>query len=185
MHSNDEARRHRACRPGGCKPAALSRPYSATGWLVPTRFAAIIQPHLIHTPRPPHRPRCDRHPSSRPGPFSSKGHARRGLPMRARASSSPGELGRSDLLPIAQSHLKAEDPEVRFSAAWSTAVLSPKPEALSALATIAQSNSRHGSARSRRSCGGPILTPPRSGSGSSPKTALRCGSRCMARRGHR
>jgi uncharacterized protein (TIGR02270 family) len=54
-----------------------------------------------------------------------------------------GELGRLDLLPTAELFLKAEDLDVRFSAAWSAALLSAKPEALSALATIAQSARRH------------------------------------------
>jgi uncharacterized protein (TIGR02270 family) len=63
--------------------------------------------------------------------------------LRARSCRAVGELGRSDLLWATERELRAEDPEVLFSAAWSTAVLSPNPEALSALARIAQSDSRH------------------------------------------
>jgi uncharacterized protein (TIGR02270 family) len=63
--------------------------------------------------------------------------------LRSRALRAVGELGRMDLLLDAERHLKAEDLEVRFSAGWSAALLSGKPEALSALATVAQSDSRH------------------------------------------
>ncbi|HEY7636892.1 MAG TPA: TIGR02270 family protein [Gemmatimonadales bacterium] len=61
--------------------------------------------------------------------------------LRARALRAIGELGRMDLVPDAERYLKAEEPEVRFSGAWSVALLSGKPEALSALAGIAQSDS--------------------------------------------
>jgi uncharacterized protein (TIGR02270 family) len=77
------------------------------------------------------------------GPTLSQLAADEDWALRARALRAVGELGRVDLLPVAERHLKADDPEVRFSAAWSTAFLSAKPEALSALATIAQSDSRH------------------------------------------
>jgi uncharacterized protein (TIGR02270 family) len=63
--------------------------------------------------------------------------------VQARALRAVGELGRLDLLPEAERHLKSEHPEVRFSAAWSAVLLSGKPEALSALASIAQSDSHH------------------------------------------
>jgi uncharacterized protein (TIGR02270 family) len=63
--------------------------------------------------------------------------------LRARALRAVGELGRLELVPLVEQHVQADDPEVRFGAAWSAAVLSPKPETLSALATIAQSESRH------------------------------------------
>lgn len=59
--------------------------------------------------------------------------------VRARALLAVGELGRVDMLSLAERELKADDLEVRFSAAWSTALLSGNPEALSALATVAQS----------------------------------------------
>lgn len=63
--------------------------------------------------------------------------------LRARSYRAVGELGRSDLLWAVERELGAGDPEVLLSAAWSTAVLSPSPQALSALARIAQSDSRH------------------------------------------
>jgi uncharacterized protein (TIGR02270 family) len=63
--------------------------------------------------------------------------------LRGRSCRAVGVLGRSDLLWAVERELAAEDPEVLFSAAWSTAVLSPSPEALSALARIAHSESRH------------------------------------------
>jgi uncharacterized protein (TIGR02270 family) len=62
---------------------------------------------------------------------------------RARAFRAIGELGRTDLLPLAERELKAGDREVACAAAWTTALLSGKPEALSVLATIAQSSGRH------------------------------------------
>ena len=145
LHSNDEARRHRACDLAVANPLLSRGLISALGWLHFDQVRGQIHA-LISDPTPLGRRiglaataihRAD------PGPSLQKGTLDEDLPMRARALRALGELGRSDLLPIAQSHLKAEDPEVRFSAAWSTAVLSPKPEALSALATIAQSDSRH------------------------------------------
>ena len=63
--------------------------------------------------------------------------------LQARALRSVGELGRLDLLPLTDRYLTSEDPELRFSAGWSAAVLSGKPEALSALAAITESKCRH------------------------------------------
>jgi len=74
---------------------------------------------------------------SDPGPPLQKATLDQDLPLRTRALRAVGELGRLDLLPTVEGQLKADDSEVRFSAAWSTAVLSSNPEALSALATIA------------------------------------------------
>ncbi len=63
--------------------------------------------------------------------------------LRGRSCRAVGMLGRSDLLWAVERELASDDAEVLFSAAWSTAILSPSPEALSALARIAQSDSRH------------------------------------------
>jgi uncharacterized protein (TIGR02270 family) len=63
--------------------------------------------------------------------------------LRARALRAVGELGRLDLLPVVERYLNADDPEVRFSATWSSTLLSGKLEAMSGLGTIAQSHSRH------------------------------------------
>jgi uncharacterized protein (TIGR02270 family) len=63
--------------------------------------------------------------------------------LRARALRAAGELSRLDLLPLVERYLKADEAEERFAAAWSTALLAGKPEALSALAAIAQSKGRH------------------------------------------
>jgi uncharacterized protein (TIGR02270 family) len=54
-----------------------------------------------------------------------------------------GELGRIDLLPAVEPCIRADDPQPRFAASWATALLAGKPEALSALAAIAQSGSRY------------------------------------------
>jgi uncharacterized protein (TIGR02270 family) len=78
-----------------------------------------------------------------PGPAVTKALVDDDLPLRARGLRAVGELGRPELLPFVERHLTAEDYEVRFSAAWSAAVLSSEPEPLSALARIAQSDGRH------------------------------------------
>lgn len=63
--------------------------------------------------------------------------------LSARALRGIGELGRLDLLPLAEHYLQAENPHVRSCAAWSATVLSTQAEALGALAAIAQSKSPH------------------------------------------
>lgn len=78
-----------------------------------------------------------------PGPVLSAAVAGNDDRLMARALRAIGELGRLDLVAIAKRSLKADDGDVLFSAAWSTALLSGNPEALSALAAVAQSDSRH------------------------------------------
>ena len=64
--------------------------------------------------------------------------------LRARALRAVGELGRLDHLSLAGSHLKADNDEVRFSAAWSLALLSGDASALTVLRSIVESTApRH------------------------------------------
>ena len=118
---------------------------SALGWL-PFEHAASQMTHLLGSPSPTLRrigiAAAAIHRSD-PGPTLRSAIEDDDLPLRARAFRAVGELGRLDLLPIAERHLKTDDAEVSFSAAWSAAVLSTRPEPLGALAAIAQSESRH------------------------------------------
>jgi uncharacterized protein (TIGR02270 family) len=58
--------------------------------------------------------------------------------LRARALRAVGELGRADLVSSLLSSLSAEEENVRFSAAWSAALLSGDAQALNVLKVIAE-----------------------------------------------
>ncbi len=60
--------------------------------------------------------------------------------LKARALKTVGELGRADLAPEANSALASEDPAVRFWAAWTAALLTGSPAALSLLQYLAENS---------------------------------------------
>lgn len=62
--------------------------------------------------------------------------------LRARALRAAGEIGRKDLLPLVEAHLKEDDENCRFSAAWSAAIIGDSC-AVSVLRSIAESEEPH------------------------------------------
>jgi uncharacterized protein (TIGR02270 family) len=63
--------------------------------------------------------------------------------MKARALRAVGELGRADLVPRLLRSLSVENEKVRFSAAWSAALLSADTQALNVLKTLSEGSCPH------------------------------------------
>jgi len=63
--------------------------------------------------------------------------------LRSRALRAVGELGDTDVLPATRESLNSDDEDCRFSAAWSTAILSPDKRALDVLRSLVESDSHH------------------------------------------
>ena len=62
------------------------------------------------------------------------------LPLRARALQAAGELGQHDTMLLIVPNLKSDDPDCRFTAAWSAALLGEAGSALPVLRQITEAN---------------------------------------------
>jgi uncharacterized protein (TIGR02270 family) len=130
----------------GTKSVQVSRGLvSAIGWLPYERAEKIIQ-RLLAAEAPALR---------RVGIAGSavhRQHPRRELEsalshadpfLKSRALRAVGELALVDVLPAVRKNIKSDQPDCRFWAAWSAAVLSADSDAISVLQAIAESASRY------------------------------------------
>jgi uncharacterized protein (TIGR02270 family) len=112
---------------------------SALGWM-PWAEAGKRIPSLLADPDPPARlvgvSACAQHRQDPGAPLVEAASAADGA-LRARALEALAELGQSKHLPLLQKALDAEDPEVRFAAAWGATILSTDAEAHTRLKKLA------------------------------------------------
>ncbi|MGE3152915.1 MAG: TIGR02270 family protein [Nitrospiraceae bacterium] len=144
FESDNESRIQAVLDVVAAKPELLYGMVSALGWLSFEQASPHIQPLLgseVHLHRQIGLAACAVHRAD-PGQALNLAVTSRNLPLRARALKAVGELGRKDLLGAVKDHLRAEDENVRYWAAWSGALLG-EPSAVPVLQGFAIPNNSY------------------------------------------
>ena len=122
------------------EPALAEGMVSALGWMSFEQAAAHIE-GLLRSDAPLLRrigiAGCAVHRQN-PGPAFGDALVSNDSVLKARALRAVGELGRADLVPRLLSSLSVENENVRFSSAWSAALLSGDAQALNVLKALSE-----------------------------------------------